>query len=330
MRDELLYYYERELSFLRRTGADFAKRYPKIAGRLLLEPNKCDDPHVERLLEGFALLAARVHLHLEDDFPEFSDALLGILYPHFTRPIPSMSVAELRLDPEQGKITKGFAVPRETELYSRPVGGTPCRFRTCYDTTLWPLSVTSAAWSAPHELKPAVRAPDATGALRIRLDCAKDVKLPSLEIEKLRQVAPDVILQEKFIQEGGEGAASPGMLAKHYAPDARLILVKGSPEATGKYIHKLAKEFLEGGLEVGILVADEDAKQYEDIPVKLENLGSHQDLEKIAANLFAAIRSLDQLPVDIILVGEFSTAGLGLAIRDRLVRAAAGQVIRVD
>jgi L-threonylcarbamoyladenylate synthase len=151
-----------------------------------------------------------------------------------------------------------------------------------------------------------------------------------LSIEKLRQVAPDVILQEKFIQEGGEGAASPGMYVKHYAPDARLIVVSGSTEATGKYIYRLAKEFLEGGLEVGILVADEDAKQYEDIPVKLENLGSRQDLEKIAANLFAAIRSLDQLPVDIILVGEFSTAGLGLAIRDRLVRAAAGQVIRVD
>ncbi len=130
MRDELLYYYERELSFLRRTGAEFARRYPKVASRLLLEPTKCDDPHVERLLEGFALLTARVHLHLEDDFPEFSDALLGILYPHFTRPIPSMTVAELRLDPEQGKITTGFTVPRETQLYTRPVAGTPCRFRS--------------------------------------------------------------------------------------------------------------------------------------------------------------------------------------------------------
>jgi type VI secretion system protein ImpG len=186
MRDELLYYYERELSFLRRTGAEFARRYPKVASRLLLEPTKCDDPHVERLLEGFALLAARVHLHLEDDFPEFSDALLGILYPHFTRPIPSMTVAELRLDPEQGKVTTGFTVPRETQLYTRPVAGTPCRFRTCYDTTLWPLTVTSASWSAPHELKPAVRAPEAIGALRVRLDCFPDVKPDKLTIESLR------------------------------------------------------------------------------------------------------------------------------------------------
>ncbi|MEJ2204512.1 MAG: type VI secretion system baseplate subunit TssF [Gemmatimonadota bacterium] len=72
MRDELLEYYERELSFLRRSGAEFAKQYPKIASRLLLEPNKCDDPHVERVLEGFAFLAARIHLKIDDDFSQRS------------------------------------------------------------------------------------------------------------------------------------------------------------------------------------------------------------------------------------------------------------------
>ncbi len=186
MRDDLLHYYERELSFLRRTGADFARRYPKVAGRLLLEPNKCDDPHVERILEGFALLAARVHLHLDDDFPELSGARLELLYPHFTRPVPSMTVVELGLDPQQGKLTSGLHVPRETPLFSRPVAGTPCRFRTCYDTTIWPLTLTQAAWCAPHELKPAVRAPDAAGALRLRLECLPDVTLESLTLDQLR------------------------------------------------------------------------------------------------------------------------------------------------
>ena len=70
MRDDLLHQYERELAFLRQTGAEFAKKYPKVASRLLLEPNKSDDPHVERLLEAFAFLAARVHLKVDDDFPE--------------------------------------------------------------------------------------------------------------------------------------------------------------------------------------------------------------------------------------------------------------------
>ena len=90
MRDDLLYYYERELTFLRRMGAEFADKYPKVASRLLLEPNKCDDPHVERLLEGFAFLAARVHLKIDDDFSEISEALLQILYPHYIRPLRSM------------------------------------------------------------------------------------------------------------------------------------------------------------------------------------------------------------------------------------------------
>ena len=101
MRDDLLLYYERELTFLRQMGAEFADKYPKVASRLLLEPDKCEDPHVERLLEAFAFLAARVHLKIDDEFPEITEALLSILYPHYLRPIPSMSVAEFHLDPEQ-------------------------------------------------------------------------------------------------------------------------------------------------------------------------------------------------------------------------------------
>lgn len=186
MRDELLEYYERELTYLRRSGAEFAKKYPRVASRLMLEPTKCEDPHVERMLEGFAFLAARVHLKIDDDFPQLSEALLHVVYPHYIRPLPSMSIVEFRLDPEQGKLASGFAIPRDTPLYSRPVGGTPCRFRTCYDTTLWPLSVVDAAWVAPHELKPAVRATDAVGAVRITLECLPEVSFADLELDRLR------------------------------------------------------------------------------------------------------------------------------------------------
>lgn len=186
MRDELLYFYERELAFLRRTGAEFAKRYPKVAGRLLLEPNKCDDPHVERLLEGFAFLAARVHLRIEDDFPEISEALLSVVYPHSVRPIPSTSLVEFHLDREQGKMTSGLTIPRDTLLYSRPVSGVPCKFRTCYDTTLWPLEVTAAKWLAPYELQPPVRSAEATAALRVELRCFTDITFESLDLSTLR------------------------------------------------------------------------------------------------------------------------------------------------
>src|SRR6266566_3980340 len=92
---EALYpYYERELLFIRQLAQEFAKQYPAAAGRLLLEPTRSTDPHVERLIESFALLAGRVHHKLDDEFPELTDALLTILYPHYLAPVPSMALVE--------------------------------------------------------------------------------------------------------------------------------------------------------------------------------------------------------------------------------------------
>ena len=186
MRDELLEYYERELSFLRSMGVEFAEKYPKIASRLVLEPDRCEDPHVERLLEAFAFLAARVHLKIEDDFPEISESLLGILYPHYTRPIPSMSIVEFHLDPQQGKLSSGFTVPRSSILYSKPVDGVPCKFRTGFDTTMWPVRVTDAQWRSPERLDPPLKAPDAVAACRLELTCDADVRFDKLELSQLR------------------------------------------------------------------------------------------------------------------------------------------------
>ncbi len=158
MRDELLPYYERELTFFRQMGAEFASRYPKIAGRLQLEKDRCEDPHVERMIEGFALLAARIHQRLDTDFPEISEALLGVLYPHYLAPIPSMAVVQLDIDPEQGKLTTGHRIDRGATLFSKPVNGYPCRFRTCYEVDLWPLAVSAADLEAPARLKVPVSA----------------------------------------------------------------------------------------------------------------------------------------------------------------------------
>jgi type VI secretion system protein ImpG len=185
MRDELLDYYERELTFLRQMGAEFAAKYPKVASRLLLEPDRCEDPHVERMVEAFAFLAARVHLKIDDEFPEITEALLGILFPHYVRPVPSMSVVEFHLDPEQGKLTTGLKIPRGSLLYSRPVGGVPCRFRTCYDTTLWPVAVAEAQWRTSDRI-PQLKAPDAAAVLRAELRCLSDVTFSKLEMSSLR------------------------------------------------------------------------------------------------------------------------------------------------
>ena len=156
MRDDLLLYYERELDYLRKSAAQFSEKYPKVASRLVLEPTKCEDPHVERLLEAFAFLTARVHLKMEDEFPEITEALLSVVYPQLVRPIPSMSVVEFQLDPDKGKLTNALKIERNSPLYSKPIGGVPCTFRTCYDTVLWPLSVAAAEISAPSRLKPPV------------------------------------------------------------------------------------------------------------------------------------------------------------------------------
>src|SRR3974377_2230958 len=129
MRDDLLLYYENELNYIRQLGAEFSRKYPKRASRLVLEADKCEDPHVERMLEAFSFLAARVHLKIDDEFPEITEALLNILYPHYMRPIPSMSVAEFQMDSEQLNPETGLKIERESVLNSRSVSGAPCKFR---------------------------------------------------------------------------------------------------------------------------------------------------------------------------------------------------------
>ena len=186
MRDDLLLYYERELDYLRKTAVQFAEKNPKVASRLVLEPTKCEDPHVERLLEAFAFLAARVHLKIDDEFPEISEALLTVVYPQLVRPIPAMSIVEFEPDPEKGKLSTAFPIPRGSVLHSRPVGGAPCTFRTCYDTTLWPVSVANAEWKAPSRLSPPIKTGDSSAAIRVELTCAPDVNLRELKIDRLR------------------------------------------------------------------------------------------------------------------------------------------------
>ena len=186
MRDELLLYYERELNYLRQLGAEFAHKYPKIAGRLVLEPDKCEDPHVERLLEGVAFLAARVHLKIDDEFPEITEALLGILYPHYLRPIPSMSIVEMSLDADKGGMAAPQKVPRGSVLNSRPVAGVPCQFRTGFDTTVWPLRITECEWTSPDRLVPPIRSAEAAAAIRIAFEGPPDLALGQLGLETLR------------------------------------------------------------------------------------------------------------------------------------------------
>jgi type VI secretion system protein ImpG len=187
MSEALLPYYNRELSYLRRLGAQFAEAHPKIAGRLRLGPESSEDPHVERLIEAFAFLTARVRHKLEDDFPELTEALLGVLYPHYLAPLPSMAVVQLDLDPEQTELTAGYTVPRHSPLETEPIQGEPCRFRTCYPVTLWPIDLTAVHLGRPPFTAPATPASAAAASvLRLELICRgkamtfRDLAPPSL------------------------------------------------------------------------------------------------------------------------------------------------------
>ena len=187
MSNDLLDYYQRELLYLRKLGAEFGDKYPQFASRLMLEPERCEDPHVERLLEGFAFLTARVHSKIDDDFPEITEGLFNALYPHFIRPIPSMSVVEFQVDPRQGKLTTIFPIPRHTLLSTRgAVEGVRCKFRTCYETTVWPLRVTEAHWRRPESLDPPLKAPGSVAACRLLLACNQDVSFKKLKLKSLQ------------------------------------------------------------------------------------------------------------------------------------------------
>lgn len=172
MDDKLLPYYNRELAFFQTMAGEFAQAHPDIAKHLRLSAGMVEDPHVSRLIQGVAFLNARVSAKLDDDYPELVEALLGVLYPHYLAPIPSMAVAQFEGKPEA---TGPGIVRKGTELDTDPKAGPSCRFRTAYDTTLWPIALEQAELgSLPLAAPPNPQAGDAAAVLRLSLRCQND------------------------------------------------------------------------------------------------------------------------------------------------------------
>jgi type VI secretion system protein ImpG len=157
--EQLLPHYERELGYLRRNLREFAERYPKIAGRLLISGEVCEDPHIERMIESFALLNARIAKRLDDDYPEFTEALFEVLYPHYLRPFPSCSIARMDFGGAAKQQTSASVIERGTQLTTRAVRGAACTFRTVYPVTVAPLALTAASFSAIINSPEAIRLP---------------------------------------------------------------------------------------------------------------------------------------------------------------------------
>ncbi|AXK67849.1 MULTISPECIES: type VI secretion system baseplate subunit TssF [Burkholderia] len=180
--EDLLPHFERELGLLRRSTRAFADLYPKIAARLAMSGEHSDDPHVERLLQSFALMSARHDIRLEDEVPEFTHALIDTIHGAFLRPFPSCAMAQFRGN-RDGKLTEPRLVPRGTPLVapnSRLV------FCTAADVTLVPLTISAVRYAtstvAPMQ---APLPPDTTGILSFTLELTS----PSVQFA----IAPDML-----------------------------------------------------------------------------------------------------------------------------------------
>lgn len=191
MDPRLLHYYNRELQHIREMGGEFAREFPKIAGRLGLEGFECADPYVERLLEGFAFLAARVQLKVDAEFPAFTQHLLEMVYPHYLAPTPSMIVAQFQPDPNEGALTDGFVIPRDSALRSLLGKGdlTSCEYRTAHDVTLWPLELVKAEYlgSAAAVAAAGITPPAGVkAAIRLSLRATAGLTVDKLALNNLR------------------------------------------------------------------------------------------------------------------------------------------------
>jgi type VI secretion system protein ImpG len=190
MHPRLLEFYNQELQFVREMGAEFARVYPRIAARLGVDGLQCADPYVERLLESFAFLAARVQLKLDARHPDFTQHLLELVYPHALSPTPSCAIVEITPDLSGALPPTGHVIPRGTSLRT-PLGKgdrTSCEFRTAHEVTLWPLQVTEARYLVGSSVL-AAQGMSSTrpvrGAIRLRLRTAPGVELKSLRPERL-------------------------------------------------------------------------------------------------------------------------------------------------
>ncbi|HEY9345903.1 MAG TPA: type VI secretion system baseplate subunit TssF, partial [Inquilinus sp.] len=218
MDPRLLRLYNDELAYMRDMGAEFARSFPKVAGRLGMETTEVADPYVERLLEGFAFMAARVQLKLQSRFPDFTQHLLELVYPHFLPPVPSMSIVRFEPDPEAGRLENGYLVPRGTKLLSQLAPGavTHCEFRTAHDVQLWPIVVSGVDYYATPGQLSALHLPGrqaVKAALRLRLRTTNGLPFNKLALKALTL---------HLTGPGGIGA----ILAEQLVADTRAIVAR--------------------------------------------------------------------------------------------------------
>ena len=200
MDPRLLEYYNSELRFLRESGAEFASAYPRIAARLGMDALEVADPYVERLIESFAFLAARIQLKLDARHPQFTQHLLEVVHPSFLNPVPACAIVEFVPDLKDGALQGGVTIARGSVLRTPLAKGdrTACEFTTGHDVTLWPLALTDAKYiSGAGSLMGAGISvgSQVRSAIRLRVQPTAGVNISQLPIDTLRlhlKATPDI------------------------------------------------------------------------------------------------------------------------------------------
>jgi type VI secretion system protein ImpG len=190
MDPRLLRLYESELAYIRDMGTEFANAFPKIAARLSLGSFDVVDPYVERLLEGFAFLTARIQLKMEAEYPTFTQSLLQMVYPHYHAPTPAMAVIQFRPDVALRGLPDGMRLPAGTELTSLlgTEDQTRCEFRTAHPVHLLPIEIAEAEYIASSASVAALGLPDQQGvkaAIRLRLRATGEAPFAKIALDRL-------------------------------------------------------------------------------------------------------------------------------------------------
>jgi type VI secretion system protein ImpG len=190
MDPRMLDYYNRELAYVREQGAEFASQFPKVAARLGMRDFEVSDPYVERLLEGFAFMSARIQLKMDAEFPRFSQRLLELVYPGYLAPTPAMAIARFELPKSEGGSPDGFRLPKHSRLRARLPAQeqTACEFRTAHELTLWPIRLAEARLTAaPPDLPIAGYRWGAPvrGALRLTFETLAQTQVSALKLDSL-------------------------------------------------------------------------------------------------------------------------------------------------
>lgn len=155
MDNKFLNYYNKELAYVRRLGAEFAKQHPKVAGNLRMSADTIEDPHVSRLIQSVAFLNAGIRERLDDDYPQLASALLNVLYPHYLAPIPSMAIVQFQAG---ANLNDKETIQKGRLIETLPIDGAPVRFQTCYNTELWPIEINQARLYGYNQSAPQLNA----------------------------------------------------------------------------------------------------------------------------------------------------------------------------